>query len=268
MSIRFTVDGDLSAITRYMTRLEREILPAATSDALARTANAIKQRLAQTMGSTLHVPTPYTMRAAITRRIDKTSIEVGIKDRAMLQKTGGASPADVLNHLFAGGPRRIKNFERRLQAVGLMPRDTIAVPGEAAPVDSHGNVPRQFLVQMLAYLQAFRSEQNMTDQGRERFGRRNARKVSAQSIDYFVSHGRGHRVGAGSWRRGRTQHLPAGIWQRTRFGAGTAIKPIIMFVRVGRYRRRFDLPTIARSVLAERWDRYLLEAVAKHQGRP
>ena len=80
------------------------------------------------------------------------------------------------------------------------------------------------------------------------------RKVGGAAVEYFISRGRGHWFGRRGWKNGRDQKLPPGIWQRTRWAVGSAVKPVIMFVRVPTYKRYFDLEAVAQAALARDWD--------------
>jgi hypothetical protein len=210
------------------------------------------------MQAKLQMPTRYTLSSMFIKPATKARLEsmVYLKDAALLQKSG-KSPSQVLGHLFAGGGREFKQFEKALYRAGYLSAGMIVVPGEGAPLDVHGNIPARFITQLLSYLELFGEQgyrADMTAEGRQRFGARAARRVGAQAVQYFVSRGTGNWFGGRSWKNGRPQHLPAGIWSRTQFTGGTAIKPIVMFVRRPTYRRLFDLPEIVGEVIVSQFD--------------
>jgi hypothetical protein len=253
-----SVKGDLREVTQHLTRLEREQIPFATALTLTRMAQGAQQATAKQMEAKLQMPTRYTTSSMFIRPATKAKLEsmVFLKDAALLQKSG-KSPAQVLGHLFSGGTREFKQFEKALYRAGYLPSGMAAIPGEGAPRDVHGNIPARFIVQLLSYLQLFGEQgfrANMTTDGKQRFGARAGRKLGAQAVQYFVSRGKGNWFGGRSWQNGRPQHLPAGIWSRTQFSGGTAIKPVVMFVRRPTYRRLFDLQQIVSEVIATRFD--------------
>lgn len=124
-----------------------------------------------------------------------------------------------------GGPRRQKRFEKALQARGLMPPGTFAVPAGGAPLDSNGNIPGSFIVQLLSYFNAFGEQgyrPNMMDKRRkqiEKVGRSIKGYRTINGVAYFVSNGSGHN-----------SHLPAGIYSKTGTH-GSNVRPVILFVR-------------------------------------
>ena len=69
-----------------------------------------------------------------------------------------------------------------------------------------------------------------------------------RGFEYFVAQP-GSRVGRGSWKNGRRQNLQPGVYRRTAFGFGSAIEPILIFVRRVAYKPRFDFYGVARRTV-------------------
>ncbi|MCX7178961.1 MAG: hypothetical protein NTX56_09380 [Proteobacteria bacterium] len=153
----------------------------------------------------------------------------------------------VIGHLFVGAQREWKGFEKALMRVGVLPANMAAIPGDGAPLDQYGNIPRGFMIQLLAYFSAFResgSLQNMTDKTRGRFERRLSKKA-AGALQFFAV--KDNKSGRG---------LHPGIWQRVNYSHGTsAVKPIIIFGK-GRptYRKFIDIAAIGDAAYRDTFD--------------
>ena len=215
-------------------------------------------------------PTQYTLNSLFKRPATKADLRsmVYVKDRGREQKTGSRGPDRIIGHLFKGGPRESKNHEQVLRRAGILPPGYFAVPGQAAPRDANGNIPPSFITQMLSYFRAFGEQgyqANMTDKTRARFEKKLG-KAAGGTVEFFVSRGRGFWFGRRSWREGRRQHLPPGIWQRVRYSKGSAIRPIMMFVKAPKYRQLINLPEIvgetARREFPVKFRQYYAEALA------
>lgn len=253
--ITISIKHDLSNITRYLNDIQRKQVPYATARALTKTVQGAKAEAERRIAQRLDRPTRYATNAMYIKPATKTKLEamVYVKDSGMTQKSGMKSQADVLGHLFDGGKRKHKNFEGALLHRGYMSRGEIAVPGAACPLDGYGNIPASFIVKLLAYFQLFGEsgyKANMTAKGRAQMERSAAKGAARAGVQYFISRGPGHWFGRGTWKSGRSQKLPRGIWQRQTWSAGSSIKPVIMFVNEGAYKRYFDLPAIASSAIS------------------
>jgi hypothetical protein len=175
---------DTSGLVRLQSQLtdQAKQVRYATAVALTRTAKAAQEETVREMQRVLHAPTRYTLSSIFTKPATRQKLEavVYFKDRALLQKGGMKSPADVLRHLVTGGPRAWKNHEEILRRAGILPPGMAAVPGDAAPLNAHGNIPASFIVQLLAYFRTFGEQgyrANMTDRTRARFEARQGRAL-------------------------------------------------------------------------------------------
>lgn len=239
--IQISVKSDLEATVSQWARVAGNQMPIATATALTRTAKAAKEEVERQLPSLIDRPTAYTLRGFRLYPATKTKLRAMVDFRDAFGR--GTAARDYLSPLVYGGQRKLKAFERSLQRTGLLPSGYMAVPGAAAKLDASGNMSRGQIVQILAYFKAF-SEQghaaNMTDKKRKALARGNKR-TGSRGVEYFVGkpgHGR----------------LPLGIWQRISFGAaGSAIKPVIIFVSSTTYREQLDVPGIAKRVIEERF---------------
>lgn len=205
----------------------------ATRVALTRTAQLAKVAEEKEMRDVFRSPTPYTLNSVFVQPATSTRLSATVKLKDDATKATPASK--FLAAQVSGGQRAQKRFERALQSVGAMPTGYRAVPGKAAQLDSYGNMSRGQIVQILAFFRAFPEmgyKANMTDKGRARLARGTKKK---QGFAYFVG-----RPG---------DRLPLGIYQRVSFARGTAIKPVLIFVRSTMYEAIFDFEYVAEQVV-------------------
>lgn len=263
--LRFTMVG-FEELKASVSDIGKKHVQFAAARSLTQVAENARMDAVRQIAQKLHAPTNWTRQSMFKKPATKTDLTamVYLKDAEGQRRYGnnkvaeGQNKARIIGHLFSGGSRELKRFEVRMIRSGLMPSGTVAVPGAGAPMDANGNIQRGFIVQMLAYFKGLRESKDwMTDAGRGRFGKRMGRKsgIGGAAIEYFVSRGKGNWFGRGAWKEGRIQKLPPGIWMRAQTAGGTAIKPVILFVRkTPRYKQYFDLEAIARTALARDFD--------------
>lgn len=152
----------------------------------------------------------------------------------------GVAVESILQPEIYGGSRKHKRHEIALQRAGILPAGMFIVPGAAANIDQYGNMSAGQINQIISWFQGFGEQgyqANMTKKTRDR--RAKGTKKS-RGFEYFV-------VGAGavrSWARAGggvgTHRMQPGIYLRTHTGFGSAIKPVMIFVRRVMYRSRLD----------------------------
>lgn len=249
--IQFSVKSDLEAIVTQWARVAGDQMPFAIAVALTRTAAAAKVEIERQLPSLIDRPTPYTMRGFRLYPATKRKLMAEVDFRPAFGK--GTAARDYLAPLVFGGERKLKAFERSLQRTGLLPSGYSAVPGSAAKLDAFGNMSRGQIVQIVSYFKAFGEQgysANMTDKRRAALARGNKRS-GARGVSYFIGKPGGGR-------------LPMGVWQRISFGAaGSAIKPVIMFVSRPSYKQQLDVPGIAKRMIEQHFPDELRKAVAQ-----
>lgn len=207
--------------------------------ALTRTAQDVQKAEQQQIDDVFDRPTNYTKNALYLKSATKQKPEARVWIKSDTFK--GTPAENYLRPHIDGGSRKQKRFERAMVAAGLMPSGYYVVPGEACPLDSYGNVPARFIVQMLSYFKAFGEQgykANMDDKGRDRFNKKASRAVG-QATSYFA-------VGLG-------QRLKPGIYQRVAFARGSAVRPVFVFVKSVGYERRFKFYETSKQVIDERF---------------
>jgi hypothetical protein len=237
---------DASRITGKLLSMSKQARYA-TAVALTRTAKAVQQKETLEIKDVFDRPKPFTINSIYVKSATKNDLTAAayIKDFA-----GKGVPASkYLKAEIKGGFRRQKKFERALTLVGAMPPGYFAVPGESAQMDAFGNIKPSQIVQILSFFRAFPEigyKANMTDKGRDRLAKGSKRKGTL-GFEYFV----------GAPADGK---LPLGIWQRFFFGQGTAIRPVLIFVKSAQYQKLFDFEYVARKAVEKEFPKFMSQA--------
>lgn len=252
--MKISVSSNVDDLVRRMRDVRQRQLAFATAKALTATAQAVQAAEVKEMADVFDRPTPYTLSGTFVKSAtkDRLTAVVGLKDFA-----GKGTPASkFLTSQIRGGARNLKRFERALRSVGALPDDMRAVPGSGAKLDAYGNMDRGQIVQILSYFRAFPEagyRANMSERQRARLAR-GSRRTGALGFAYFVG-----RPGDGK--------LPLGIWQRFRSAhGGTALKPVLIFVRWAQYQAIFDFEFVARTTIEREWPRQFERAWAEAMG--
>lgn len=225
--IQFNVKAD---VTKALAKLDlaRKQVPFATALALTRTAQFAKGELTKQMSVVFDRPTAYTLNSLYVRTARKTDLNASVEVKD--ENFKGAAPSRWLRPEIYGGNRDLKRSEQLLQAKRLMPVGSYMVPGAGAKMDSHGNMSRAQIQQILSGVGAqFDTLQNRT-------ARSTLRHKAKRMATYFAV-------------PVRTGNLAPGIYART----GKRIKPVMLFVRQPRYQKRFDFYTLGQRVMQERF---------------
>lgn len=236
--LEFRVTGDVRAIEKHLTSLAKDQVPFATALALTKTAQFVQRKIIDEMSRAFDRPKKYTLNSTWVRPATKRSLwaEVKIKDAAFKS----APPIRWISHNIRGGGRKRKGFESALIRAGAMPANSWAVPSRFAMLDGHGNLATSEINRMLSDLKARRDPlQNSTSASRGRRKRSRTKRPTFYFSTYPVTP--------------RTVHLKPGVYKRTHFGFGAAIKPVILFTGAQRYRKRFRFFEIAEQTGRMRW---------------
>lgn len=241
MKVDIKIEG-IKELQSKMTDLEKNQVSFALARALTKTAQQVKEEEIKVMKSSLDRPTQYTLNALYVKPATKKDLSamVYFKDKSSAGK--GNPAANWMLPQVSGGKRNLKRFESALRRIGVLPLGLFIAPGEACQLDAYGNIPGAFIVQILSYFRAFGEQgyrANITDKRKASLKRGSKRNLG---YEYFVSKGKGE------WY-GRQQHLPPGIYKRVRFSSGSAIKPIMMFVKEPSYSKRFPFFKTAQKVI-------------------
>lgn len=222
----------------------------ATMVALNRAAYAGAQEAKREMGRVFDRPTPWVVGSVRYKKATRQLLQAQI-DLDFWGNKQGVSVDQVLRAEIHGGQRRHKRHEAALQKAGILPAGMGIVPGDAAQLDQYGNMKAGQIVQIMSWFQSFGQQgysANMRDGGK-RLGRDNKR-TGAKGFSYFAL----------QQKRGK---LLPGIYQRFQFGAGSAVKPVMIFVRLPSYKRRFDFYGVAKVAAEAEFHRQFNPALAE-----
>jgi hypothetical protein len=252
---------DRGTVARVQQRLQAlgDNIQFAAAVALTKTAKLAEEDEQAEMRDVFDRPKPYTIRGTYTKPATKAKpqSEVGLKNGPTSSERGAGR---YLRPEIFGGLRRLKGVEVALRNAGILPNGYYIVPGSAARMDAYGNISRGQINQILSYLrvQAGTAGYNRasSDKSRKGIERRLAKAASAQGSQYFVG-----APGDGK--------LPLGIWQRVSFRAGSAIKPVMIFVNSAPVydEGNFDFHFVAKRAVRKHFGREFAQALRKY-GRP
>lgn len=236
--MRFEVKSNAKQVGDRIGRMSSQV-NFALARALTWTAGDARDALRTEMTRVLDRPTAYTLNGVRVWPATKAKLvaHVGLRE---------TYTEHYLRPQVEGGRRRLKGLEVRLQKIGVMFPDEMAMPAKGARLDAYGNVSRGQIVQILSQLGSAKFDgDNSTATNSKRSRAKRAREA------YFASRpgrefGRRRKDGQGN---DKSQHLPAGIWMRRSFGPwGTAVKPIFIFVRkLPDYQKRFAFYDVAQD---------------------
>lgn len=247
MKITIDTKGIDAAVAR-MRGLAESKIKTATVAALNDAARAGHEETRKEMASVFDRPTPWVMGGVRYTKARKDRMESTIDFDKWGNKTG-VTVENVLKAEIFGGQRRHKRHEIALQRAGILPAGMGIVPGDAAKLDRYGNMSGGQIVQIMAWFRAFGEQgykANMSDKNRARLGR--DKRNGQRGFQYFAL------------QKPRGKLLP-GIYQRFTFAHGSAIKPVMIFVKLPGYRKRLDFYGIAaraaRAQFNQSFSRYL-----------
>ena len=203
-------------------------------------------------------PTPWTLKGHRYEKATKENVEASIDFDYWGNKYFRTVEQTLIPHI-EGGPRLAKRHEYTLQALAVMPKGMVGVPGEAATIDRYGNMSPGQIRQIQSWFGAAQLtagyDANSTARTRAKLGRDNKR-TGARGFQYFAL------------QKKRGKLLP-GIYQRFTTAFGSAIKPVIIFVSQATYRKRFDFYGVgmraAQKQIDISFDKYL-DQMLKERG--
>jgi hypothetical protein len=257
--MKITVQSrDLDRLRRSFATFSDRRFSAAIATALTRTGQEVKAAEVSAIREVFDRPTPFTQRA-----LQLTPATAARLQCQVWLKRGSREEHYLLPQIEGGG-RPMKRFEERLRMTGKMRADERAVPGQAARLDAYGNMSRGQIVQILSQLRTAVVQGDFSNASNSKRSR-----AKRANVQYFLSEGPGTRVYR--FRNGRpahfTQHLPRGVWERRLFSTGSAVRPVLLFVRGVSYRKRLDFFGIADRVIAQRLPDQLQRSLAEQLDR-
>ena len=249
--MKITIKTEYQDAMRQFSGLAKQV-DFAAAVALTKTAGLARTKVQENMRQVFDRPTPWVINSLRLKPATKTNLvaEVAFKDI----NSAESARTMVFPHVEAG-TRRFKAMEARLMQAGLMPAGYNAVPGEAAKMDANGNMNRGQITQLLNVLQTYR-EAGYNKADSRTVARLAKGTKTSYGFEYVVM-----RVG-----HPRNKHLQPGVWQRVKTPFGSALKPVLLFVKRANYRKRLDFYGIVNQVAAQelrpQFDAALQQAMA------
>lgn len=217
--MEISVKADVQDAIRQLRLIGSEIVPKAAAAALNDTAFGGRRDAQEEMKQVFDRPTRWTLNAPWVEKARSSNLVSVVNLQGKAYKSTDAYA--YLNPQIEGGPRPAKRSEKLLRARGILPPDMFIVPGTGARMDSHGNMSRGQMQQILAQVRAHFDPHQRTPQGR--------------GTEYF------HAILAGT----------NGIWRRRAGG----VVPVLVFVKQPQYRARFRFYDVVERSVERNWRR-------------
>lgn len=205
-------------------------LPFVMSKTINNVAFKAKEAAKTEMQSVFDRPTSFALNSLYVKKSTKTDLNAIVDFK---QPDRISDKEHYLAAQSTGKRRGYKQFEAALYNRGILPRGYYAVPASGADIDQYGNMSRGQIIQILSYFDTFGAsgfKTNMGDKGREKLAKSTKRKYG--TAYFFV-------------KPGAKNNLHPGIYKRIYSNFGTAIKPVMVFVRGLQYQKLLDLKKIA-----------------------
>lgn len=233
----FDITSTLSGFGKGVTQFEKAT-DKAVVDALNWTAWDARQALMDEIDDVFHLPTAWTKRSIYvkTASLGKPVAAVAIaKGRFNKQTSSGLSPISrVMEPHLLGSSRKVKAFEKRLQAAGVLGRNQLTVPGQKVRLNRFGNMTRGQITKILSNISGKQSSNRKGSSGR-----------------HFVKYDDAGQA--------------IGIWRRT---GKRSVIPVLVFVD-GRmkYGRVFEFYSVVKRVRDREYPKKLKRAMKKHYSK-
>ncbi len=192
-------------------------------------------------------PVPFMLRPFMiqTAKPGRMLARINIMDEEYGYGFQKRSYESMLRPQVFGGERRLKSFEHRLRAIGVLPPDKWIVPGSGCDLDAYGNMRAGQVVQILSYFRAFK-EAGFTSNRPAGVSAKTYRNKTLAQMERMAktSKRKGQQVEGFSYfaiRRPR-RGLAPGIYKRMSKGS---IVPIMIFIRKPHYKSLFHFYEVA-----------------------
>ncbi len=241
MKIDVKING-LDALKAKLRGLSDGKIKVAAVAALNDAAYAGAQETKKAMAQVFDRPTPWVLGGVRYVKARKDRLESSIDFDQWGNKTS-VTVGKILQAEIFGGQRKYKRHELALQRAGILPSGMAIVPGPAAIKDQYGNMAASQIVQIISWFKAFGEQgykANSTAKTRARLAKE--KRNGTKGFEYFAL----------QKKQGK---LSPGIYQRFTFASGSAIKPIMYFVRMPAYKRRLDFYGIANKVAVDTFNK-------------
>lgn len=181
-------------------------------------------------------PTPWVLGGTRVVKATRASLRAQV-DLDFWGNKQGVAVDRILDAQIHGGVRSNKRHEVALNRAGILPDGMRIIPGDAARLDQHGNMTSGQIVQIMSYFKSFGEQgyqANISDRRKKSLAR-DKKKSGARGFTYFAL------------QKARGRLMP-GVYQRFETAFGSAVKPVMIFVRATSYQKRLDFYGIGQRV--------------------
>ncbi len=232
------------AATRSLLRGYESQLPYATSLAINKSAQLAQGAVRQEIRRVFDRPTPFAVNSTFVKFATKRKQEgsVFLKDTTSRKMSG--TETRFAAQVF-GGERLVKKFEAALFRVGILASGESAAPGDGADLDAYGNMTRRQIVDILRWFQASGYNNAKASYTAEQKKKRMTSTSRRRGMRYFV----------------REKKPGRGIYIAVDTSWGSAIKPVLMFIKRPRYQPRLQMLSIVQQTVDANYSRFFRESV-------
>lgn len=234
--MRLTIKTNFPDVQKALNDIGPKV-KSAIREALNRTAEWAETDVRREMRKVFDRPVPYTLRSlrVFYAKTSNLAATLWFKQRSADRDKQWASAQ------IAGGQRDLKPMELRLQRIGILPSGWYVVPGGGADLNGYGNMSPGEISRILnvlgAYTEAGYNKANDKTRARLRRGTKRA-----YGFEYWVNH-----------PLRMQSHLPPGVYKRIYTSFGTTLKPMLVFVKGAKYRKRLRFNEIVTATTAKRF---------------
>lgn len=275
--MRITADtSDLKRLARDLRAVEKKLSFAGVV-ARTRLAREIQSAEKRELARVFHSPNDWTLRSILREDAETARPVAKVWVRSERETdAAGIPPSKYLSKEIDAGERVTTRFERLLQQSGNMPKGWVAVPGDFAQLDAHGNITTGMRRQILSQLRLRAVEGHESNKSRNRIKASQSELRQGGRIIALPRGNKGLLPGIyrieqrrfGFAKPGRIKGTPDfrtyGAARRHLAIFEGAPKPLIIFVRSARYRQRFDFHGVAEAVIKQRYKPILNEALNRY----
>jgi hypothetical protein len=236
--MKISIENNFPQVASALEKAARQV-PFSMAVALNKTTEKAKTNVQKEMESSFHSPTRFFLNSLRVIRATKQKLET-----RLWFKDGYGGPSDRFPTASAhidGGNRELKPMEWRLIRASILPAGWRTVPGEGAEIDANGNMNRGQITQMLNVLQTYREDgyNKANDKTIKRLKRGSVKKniYGFQYVINPVFGAAGPNLMIGGAFINNKKILP-GIYKRVKTPFGSSLKPILIFVKATRYKKR------------------------------
>lgn len=250
MENRIFIRNNFDQVGNWLTGVATKQAEFAVMTTMNKAAYETSQVLSRRMAAVFDRPTSWVLNSIRYVKATRSNLVAKI-DLDNWGNKQGVSVNHVLRAEIHGGNRNLKRSEVALSRAGVLPSGMAIVPGSAAKLDKNGNMSAAQIVQIISWFGGFGEQgysANMKDAGRRRLARGN-KKQGRYGFAYFAlkkPHGK----------------LRAGIYQRFDTSFGSSVKPVMIFIKIPSYKKRFDFYELGIKTAMNAFNRDLPAAVA------